>query len=277
MDSEDTSSPAQRTRHLLLVAYDGSAYSGFQQQQNAPSIAGHLDDALRQIDPEASKVLGSSRTDAGVHARLQPVTFDTSRKIRSRGWVLALTGLLPRNIAVLRASEVDLDFDPRKKPLWKVYRYRILRSPVEDPFLAHHAWRLGEKLDQRLMEQEARSLVGTFDFKAFRSSKDPRLDTVRTLTEVRISEATDDPRCLDLWVRGDRFLYNMVRIIAGTIVDVGRGRLPPGAALSALTGGSRLTLGMTAPARGLSLEHVELPDWGRDPWPETIPSFRPRS
>lgn len=257
----------------MLIAYDGSRYSGFQQQLNAPSIAGELDSALKQIDPNASRTLGSSRTDAGVHARLQPVTFDTVRRIRSRGWVLALSGLLPRNIAVLRSSEVDLDFDPRKRPLWKIYRYRILRSPVEDPFLSDHAWRIGENLDQDLMAEEARSIVGTFDFRAFRSAKDPRLDTVRTLLDVRVSSVADDPRCLDLWVQGDRFLYNMVRIIAGTIVDVGRGRLAPGAAKRALLGGDREELGMTAPARGLSLEHVELSDWGRDPWPEMVPSW----
>jgi tRNA pseudouridine38-40 synthase len=187
--------------------------------------------------------------------------------------VLGLSSFLPRNIAVLRSSEVGLDFDPRKRPLWKIYRYRVLRSPVEDPFLSDHAWRIGEKLDQSLMEAEARTLIGTFDFQAFRSAKDPRLNTVRTLSEVRVSNATDDPRCLDLWVQGDRFLYNMVRIIAGTLVDVGRGRLAPGSAQKALLGGDREQLGMTAPARGLSLEHVELPDWGQEPWPETVPAW----
>lgn len=262
-----------RSRRLLLVAYDGSQYSGFQQQENAPSIAGQIDEAVRQMDPDASRALGASRTDAGVHARLQPVTFDTTRQIRSRGWVLGLSSFLPRNIAVLRSSEVDLDFDPRRRPLWKIYRYRILRSPVEDPFLSDHAWRIGEKLDQDLMAREAESLVGTFDFQAFRSAKDPRLDTVRTLADVRISEDASDPRCLNLWVKGDRFLYNMVRIIAGTIVDVGRGRLASGAARRALSGGDREQLGMTAPARGLCLEHVELPEWGREPWPEAIPAW----
>jgi tRNA pseudouridine38-40 synthase len=264
----ESESDERRTRRLLIVAYNGAPWSGFQQQANAPSVAGALDEAIRRIDPGASKVLGSSRTDAGVHARFQPVTFDTTRTIASRGWLLALTSHLPRSIAVLRTSEVSRDFDPRTRPLWKEYRYTLLRSAVEDPFLTERAWRIGHPLDLDLMRREAESLVGEHDFAAFRSSADPRTTTVRHLARVAVEESQADPRLVEIVVRGNRFLYNMVRIIAGTLVDVGRGHLAPGAVERALESKNRLQLGMTAPARGLCLCHVELPDWGQAPWPE---------
>jgi tRNA pseudouridine38-40 synthase len=262
----DTGDPL-RTRRLLLVAYDGYGFNGFQQQINGITIADHLDEAVRSLDPGASRILGSSRTDAGVHARLQPVTFDTTRTISSRGWVLALKHRLPPTITVLRASEVNLDFDPRKKPLWKVYRYRVLQSPVDDPFLYQRAFRVRDELDVSRMQRAAEALVGEHDFAAFRSSKDPRTTTVRKLDRVDVDQAADDPRCLDITVQGDRFLYNMVRIIAGTLVDVGRGKIPEDATRRALASLERTDLGITAPAHGLCLEHVELPDWGKDPWP----------
>jgi tRNA pseudouridine38-40 synthase len=259
--------PLARSRRLLLVAYDGYQFKGFQQQENVETIAGHLDDAIRTIDPGATRTLGSSRTDAGVHARLQPVTFDTTRSIPSRGWVLALSERLPPTISVFRSSEVDTTFDPRKKPLWKVYRYRVLQSPVDDPFLYHRAFRVRDSLDVARMREAALPLVGEHDFAAFRSSKDPRTTTVRHLHRVDVEVRADDPRSIDIVVQGDRFLYNMVRIIAGTLVDVGRGKIPGDATRVALSSKSRFDLGMTAPAHGLCLEHVELPDWGRDPWP----------
>lgn len=264
---EPESAPRPRFRILLLIAYDGSHFSGFQQQNNAPSVATHLDLAIREIDPGASTVVGSSRTDAGVHARLQPVCFTTSQDIRSRGWVLALTSKLPPSISVLRAARVRLDFDPRKHSIWKRYRYQILLGQVEDPFLAGRAWRLGFPLNLERMQREAQSLEGEHDFAAFRSARDPRTSTVRNLRKVQLRLSPENPRCLWIDVEGDRFLYNMVRIIVGTLVDVGRGRIAEGAVHRALASKSRLDLGMTAPAAGLCLEHVELTEWGENPWP----------
>lgn len=266
--SAETHAPAEeRRRVLLLVAYDGASFSGFQQQANAPSIAGELDRAIHIIDPGASRVVGSSRTDAGVHARLQPVAFFTTKRIASRNWVLALTQHLPRSIAVLRAASVSSDFDPRKRPLWKRYRYCLRLSQVEDPFLAERSWRVGQPLDVPLMQKEARALVGEHDFAAFRSSSDARTTTVRRLHDVRVAFDPSDPCVLSVEVQGDRFLYNMVRIIVGTLVDVGRGRIQPGAVARALASKSRLDLGMTAPAAGLCLDHVELDSWGEEAWP----------
>jgi tRNA pseudouridine38-40 synthase len=263
--SAEESLPRQRI--LLLIAYDGSTYGGFQQQENRATIAGELEKAIWQIDPEAGRVIGSSRTDAGVHARSQPVSFTTTRVIRSRGWVHALMPYLPENIAVLYAAKVPDNFDPRRRPLWKRYAYRIFCSEVEDPFLRHRSWRVREPLSLERMRDEARTLVGEHDFAAFRSSKDHRTTTVRHLREVTVNTAADDSRCIEIQVAGDRFMYNMVRIIVGTLVDVGRGKLPPGAMARALASQSRFDLGMTAPPFGLCLDHVELDSFGDEGWP----------
>lgn len=260
--------PGFQARVLLILAYDGAPFSGFAQQTNAPSVASTLDAAIRTIDPRATRVVGASRTDGGVHARLQPVAFTSQKNIPSRGWVLALTQRLPPSISVVRAAVADLAFDPRRHALWKRYRYRILSSQVEDPFLTSRAWRVGQPIDLGLMREESSSLVGQHDFAAFRSVEDRRLTTVRHLHSVRVETSALDPRCIDIEVTGDRFLYNMVRIIAGTLVDVGRGRLARGAVSRALLSKQRADLGMTAPASGLCLEHVELDTWGRDAWPD---------
>lgn len=253
---------------LLLLAYDGTDYSGFALQNNAPTISGALRNALVSIDPNVGPITGSSRTDAGVHARNQPVSFTTEKPIKSRGWVLALNQRLPDSICVTYAADVDLDFDPRKAPLFKRYRYRLFSSQVEDPFICRQSWRIGQPLDLGLMRDEARHLLGEHDFRAFRSTDDVRTDTIRTLFRVDLRVDPEDPRCIDVIVEGNRFMYNMVRIIAGTLVDVGRGRVAPGTTLRALASGDRTQLGMTAPSHGLMLEHVELANWGWDGWPE---------
>lgn len=252
---------------LLTVAYDGQRYCGFVRQSNGPSVAEELDRAVGAVDPAATLVKGASRTDAGVHARAQAVSFSTRRIIAARGWVLALNQRLPQDIAVVRAAQVPLGYDARRHALWKRYRYLLHLAPVSDPFLAGRAWRIGYRLDLERMAREGQSLVGTHDFAAFRSSADRRETTVRELTEVTIRPSDQGPRCLEIVVTGNRFLHNMVRIIIGTLVDVGRGHLAAGAMQRALLSGRREDLGMTAPASGLYLEHLELDERGSDAWP----------
>lgn len=254
-------------RVLLLVSYDGRNYSGIARQDNAPTVGGTLDAIVREIDPDASFITASSRTDRGVHAERQPVSFTTTKALTTRGWVLAIGQRLPADISVMRASFVPLDFDPRRQAIWKRYEYRVFRSPVDDPFVSPFAWRVGDELDLSLMQAEAESILGEHDFAAFRHIDDCRTETVRRLDVVRVEPEVPDPRCLKLTVQGNRFMYNMVRIIAGTLVDVGRGRKPPGAARRALESHDRRDLGMTAPAHGLRLVHVELGSWGDDAWP----------
>lgn len=258
---------------LLTVAYDGARYCGFVRQSNGPSVAEELDRAIQSVDPLATPVKGASRTDAGVHARAQAVSFSTQRTLSSRGWVMALNQKLPRDISVLRAAHVPVGYDVRPHALWKRYRYLVHLAPVFDPFFAARAWRIGYDLSLPAMQREADALLGRHDFAAFRSAADARTNTERELTEVslRLTAGSTLPvassALLEIVVAGNRFLHNMVRIIVGTLVDVGRGHLAPGAMERALRSGSRADLGMTAPAEGLCLEHIELDDFGRDGWP----------
>jgi tRNA pseudouridine38-40 synthase len=253
---------------LLTVAYDGQDFHGLARQPGLRTVAGTLDAAVRAIDPDASLVRALSRTDAGVHARAQTLAFDTRRSIPSRGWALALNRHLPSSLAVVRASAVPAGFDPRDHVLTKTYSYLLFPSPVRDPFLCGRAWRIGEPLDVESMREELGPLLGTHDFAAFRNAADERLSTECRIARTELRTCPRDARCLEVVVEGNRFLYRMVRIIVGTVVDVGRRRLAPNHVKNALTGGSRASLGMTAPPDGLYLDNVALDDCGQDPWPE---------
>lgn len=254
---------------LCTVAYDGRPFAGFARQPSARTIAGELDGAVRAIDPNASLVRGSSRTDAGVHALAQRVAFDTAFDIPPRGWVSAIAAELPREIAIVHAARVDAGFEPRHHARKKTYRYVVLESVVRDPFLEGRAWRLPDRLNHETMQKEARALVGRHDFAAFRSTADTREDSVRQLFRIEVRSDSRDPRATLIEVEGDRFMHRMVRIIAGMLVDVGRGRLEPGAAERALASRDRRDLGITAPPDGLYLIASALDDEGQDGWPET--------
>jgi tRNA pseudouridine38-40 synthase len=252
---------------LLKLAYDGSAYSGLAIQDNANTVAGELLKAIRTLDPEAGSLRVCSRTDAGVHARGQYVVFDTNQFITNRGWVLGLGGLLPPDIAVLSAASVPPAYLPSNHARSKTYTYWVLQGTIRDPFLDQRSWRVFERLNHLRMREEAALLLGTHDFRAFRGRNDFRTQTIRTLSDVRIIPEAAPSRVLKLSVTGNAFMYNMVRIIAGTLVDVGRGRLAPGAVARAIQSGNRLDLGMTAPAAGLYLDHIDLDDTGTNEWP----------
>lgn len=250
---------------MLTVAYDGCSYAGFARQRNAPTIAGRLEQAVRQLDSSATEVRGASRTDAGVHARGQVAAFDTDRDIEPRGWVLGLAAHLPPTIAVTAAGVAPAGYEPSKEATLKQYRYDLLRSSVRDPFAVGKAWRIAEWIDASLVRAELDTIVGEHDFAAFRSSVDERIDTVRRIRRAELVET--GPRRCTVVVEGEAFLHRMVRIIVGTAVDVGRGRRKPGAAARALESKQRDDLGMTAPPDGLRLEWIQL---GTEPdrvWP----------
>jgi tRNA pseudouridine38-40 synthase len=252
---------------LLTLAYDGSKFSGFAAQSNARTVASVLRHAITTLDPAAGPLRVASRTDAGVHARAQVACFDTEQPIESRGWLLGLSGHLPPEVAVQRVARVSPGFNPSQAALFKTYHYWILRGTVRDAFLAGRAWRIHERLDLERMQAEASLLLGTHDFSAFRGSADRRQNAVRNITRAQFCPIPDQPRCLRFEIRGDRFLYHMVRIITGTLIDVGRGSLEPGAVSRAFASLERTDLGMTAPPDGLYLEGVELSDWGHAEWP----------
>jgi tRNA pseudouridine38-40 synthase len=252
---------------LLRVAYDGTAFHGWASQKNARTVEDTVRGAVLAMDPRASMLRGTSRTDAGVHAEGQLVAFDVTRDIVARGWVLGMNQHLPEDVAVRAAWPVAPGYSPRFAAVGKRYRYRVLVDDVRDPSWRTRAWRISS-LDREAMAHEAESALGTHDFAAFRGASDERTNTVRTLTRIAI-EPEADPRIVAVVVEGNAFLYNMVRILAGTLVDVGRGRLAPGAVGRALETRDRGTAGITAPAHGLTLESVDvaLPPEAGDRWP----------
>jgi tRNA pseudouridine38-40 synthase len=267
---QNQAAPPNRAGILFTVAYDGGPFSGFAPQPAQRTIAGELLGALQAVDPSIREIRGASRTDAGVHALGQRVAFDPGKDIPPRGWALAANRHLPREIAVQRAAFVPRGFTPRFANRGKRYRYLLLRSPVRDPFLDGRVWRAeGIEGDEALARArlEAASAVGTHDFSAFRSSSDPRENTVRTLQQVTVEIDPADPRLVRVEVEGDAFMHNMVRILVGTIVDVARKRLAPGAIARALASHERTDAGITAPPDGLYLVHVALSDEGSEGWP----------
>jgi tRNA pseudouridine38-40 synthase len=252
---------------LLQVAYDGTAFHGWARQAGARTVEETLRGAVLAIDARAGALRGASRTDAGVHAEGQLVAFDTAMQVPARGWVLGLNQQLPDDVAVRSARAVPPGFCPRLAARGKRYRYRVLVDPVRDPLWRTRAWRLPQ-LDVDAMACEADAARGTHDFASFRSAGDERATTVRTLTRVEV-EREADPRVVAVVVEGDAFLYNMVRILVGTMADVARGRLPAGAMARALEVRDRRAAGTTAPAHGLVLERVQVdvPAEAGEPWP----------
>lgn len=252
---------------LLTLAYDGAPFCGYAKQKNGRTVAGELEGAIATVDPKASSTRGVSRTDAGVHAHGQLVAFDSSKDIDPRGWVLALNRELPRQIAVVGAARTPAGFEPRRRVISKTYVYRILESRTRDPLIDQFAWRVPYRLNQLLMREAAARLQGEHDFGAFRGSADTREETVRHIFRIGLGPAANDSRISELTVTGNKFLYNMLRIIAGTLVDIGRGHLPPDTFTRALASGLRKDLGITAPPEGLVLEKIELSEAGTDHWP----------
>lgn len=254
---------------LLEVAYDGTAFKGWAAQRGERTVEDTLRGAIATLDPRASAPRGTSRTDAGVHAERQMVAFDASLAIPPRGWVLALNQHLPDDVCVRSARSIHAEYNPRFASRGKQYRYRLLLDRVRDPLERHRAWRIGWPLDVEKMRREAAAIVGTHDFAGFRSSHDAREVTVRTLTRAAIEPLGG--RILSIAIAGNAFLYNMVRILVGTLVDVGRGHMDEGTIARALAAsdGDRRRAGMTAPAHGLTLESVdlELPSETGTPWP----------
>jgi tRNA pseudouridine38-40 synthase len=252
---------------LLEVAYDGTEFHGWAAQSGVRTVEDTLRGAVLALDPTASRLRGTSRTDAGVHAEGQLVAFDAERDIPARGWTLGLNQHLPEDVAVRAARAIPTGFSPRFASRGKRYRYRVMADPVRDPRWRTRAWRVSE-VDPVAMAREGEAAVGTHDFAAFRSAGDERATTVRTLTRVAVEQGPD-PRSLSVVVEGDAFLYNMVRILVGTMVDAGRGRLRPGAVARALETRERRVAGITAPAHGLVLEqvHLDLPEGAGERWP----------
>ena len=240
-------------RLLLTLEYDGTPYSGWQRQLNGPSVQEELEKALQRLTKEPITVTGASRTDAGVHALGQRAHFDTLSRIPDDKWPFALNTLLPRDIRVLESQPVGEEFHARFDARGKEYGYLMLNRRHPSALLKDRCAHVPLPLDADSMRRAADTLVGTHDFAAFEASGGTAKTTVRTINAVGLERRGDEVRLL---IRGNAFLYNMVRIIAGTLILIGQGKLPEDSFTQAIEKKDRLLLGPTAPAQGLTLNKV---------------------
>ncbi len=264
----------------LIVAYDGTAFHGWARQPGQRTVQGALEAAVQTMAGHPVVCRGAGRTDRGVHALGQVVAFESARDIPPRGWLRGLNQVLPDDVSVRASAACEPGYDPRFDAIDKTYRYRLLVDDERDPLLRHRVWRLPpsswhperartperptDALDLRAMQDAARRLLGTHDFRAFRAADDTREQTTRTLDRLEIQPGwADDPRQIAVTVRGTAFMKNMVRILVGTLLDVARGRRTSDE-VAALLGphARREAAGPTAPPEGLTLVEVRL---GRGP------------
>jgi tRNA pseudouridine38-40 synthase len=237
-------------RVLLVVAYDGTNYHGWQLQPNVVTIESVLNDALSALFKEDIKVIGASRTDTGVHALGNIAVFDTEARMPAEKIAYALNQRLPEDIRIQSSREVAPDFHPRRQDSQKTYEYRILNSEFPLPTQRLYSYFTYVPLDIGLMQEAADYLVGEHDFKSFCSVNTMAETTVRTIYDITV---TKEGNMISIKVTGSGFLYNMVRIIAGTLMEAGKGRLSPDKIPEILEALDRTKAGPTAPACGLTL------------------------
>ena len=241
-------------RIRLTVAYDGTNYCGFQLQNNGPTIEGELHTALTAILGHDVKLISASRTDAGVHSMGNVAVFDTDSRIPAEKFAYALNSHLPADIVVRKTDEVSADWHPRRQSSRKTYEYRILNAEFPDPLRRLDHYHYHHPLNLTAMQRAAKCLEGTHDFASFASAHRTVETTVRTLYALSVIQ-TDD--VITIRACGSGFLYNMVRIIAGTLILAGAGCLDPDAIPGILTARDRAAAGPTAPAHGLTMIGIE--------------------
>ena len=237
----------------LVIEYDGTGYVGWQLQPNGLSVQEVMEGGLAKLLKEPVRLRSSGRTDAGVHARGMVAAFTTTKTIPLRAFVDGLNSLLPPDIAVREAGEAEEGFDPRREARGKHYRYTIRNAPRRSPLSRLYAWHLREPLDLDAMRAAAAFFVGEHDFAAFRTTGCAARSTVRRIDAVAIERQGN---VVTIDVHGSGFLKNMVRIMVGTLVEVGLGKREPQAIVRLLTGATSGSAGATAPAHGLCLMEV---------------------
>ncbi len=238
----------------LLLEYDGTEYHGWQRQRGQVSIQEVLEDSLQRLTGEEVRLIGSGRTDAGVHALGQVANFHTGSRIPLRAFREGLNSLLPRDIAVLEALVAPPAFHARKSARHKTYEYCLLQRPVRSPLNQRYAWWLAAPLDFSAMEAAAAALPGKHDFSAFRASGSGNLNPVRQVLEA--AWRTDPRGRLRFSITATGFLRGMVRSLVGTMVEIGKGKDKPEKIKALLANGQRRLAGPTAPPQGLFLVEV---------------------
>ncbi len=244
-------------RVMLIVAYDGTYYCGWQIQPNGITVEEILNTHLSDLLNEPIAVTGASRTDSGVHALGNVAVFDTDTRIPGEKISYALNQRLPKDIVIQNSREVPPDFHPRYCNSTKTYQYRILNSRFPLPTQRLYSHFVYYPLDTIAMSEAAGYLTGEHDFKSFCSTRTKVTDTVRRIYDLKVERTGE---MISITISGNGFLYNMVRIIVGTLIKVGLGVYPPGHVKEILDKKDRLAAGPKAPARGLTLLHIEYPD-----------------
>lgn len=242
---------------MLTVEYDGTGYAGWQRQLNGLAVQQVLEEALQRATGERITVTGASRTDAGVHALGQAVHFDTCSSIPPEKFPFVLNTMLPRDVRVLSGRQVPPDFHARFMTCGKQYTYRIINSRHGSAIRRNTHAHVPIPLDMAPMALAAQTLLGRHDFAAFQASGGTAKTTLRTIHSAQLTRQGDE---ITLTIEGDAFLYNMVRIIAGTLIEIGQHRRGEDAFTRAIASGSRLDLGVTAPPHGLELTRVDYPE-----------------
>jgi len=241
----------------LTLAYDGTAYGGWQRQVNSVSIQGVLETTFRRVTGEVVSITASGRTDAGVHALGQVASCSTRSAIAPEALRRAMNAYLPDDICILQVDEAPANFHAIRDAVSKRYCYRLRTGQNRDVFARNFVWQSWHELDDELMRQAIPYLIGRHDFRSFQTSGSTRKTTIRTISALTLEGADSEfGQQLTLEIEADGFLYNMVRNIVGTLVEVGRKKHPPEWVHEVLQARDRRRAGPMAPARGLVLMHV---------------------
>lgn len=241
-------------RYKCIISYDGTLFAGYQVQPDKRTVQSEIEKALGSMHKgEEIKVSASGRTDARVHAKGQVIHFDSSYSLPAENWEKAMNALLPEDIVVISIEEAAADFHARFDAAGKEYRYKISRSKKRDPFQRNYSYHFPFELDRQAMEAAIPMLLGTHDFTSFCSAKTDVVDKIRTLREIELLE--EDGMLLFRFV-GSGFLYNMVRILVGTLLDIGTGKKNPEDITEILQKKDRSFAGKTVPGQGLYLWKV---------------------
>jgi tRNA pseudouridine38-40 synthase len=242
------------TTFKVVIEYDGTHYSGWQRQLNAPTIQATVEDALAAIAQTRLAVVGAGRTDAGVHALGQVASFRTDRGLSQREWLRALNARLPADISALSVEEVPDDFHARYSASGKLYEYHLLNRSERAPLLRERAWMLYQSLDLAAMTDAAGCLIGAHDFSSFETGPTDNENPQCRLEQLDLRREGD---LIVLAFYADRFLKQMVRSIVGTLVEIGQGKRSAADMRTVLAGRSRTAAGRTAPPHGLYLVRVD--------------------
>ncbi len=247
-------------RYRITVAYDGTNYHGWQEQAGAVTIESVLNETLSRVLGEDIHVMGASRTDAGVHAYGNVAVFDSETTIPGDRISYAVNPHLPEDIRIMRSEETDPDFHPRYAACRKTYAYHIYNGRIPNPARRLYSCQVPVPLDLGAMQEAGKYMEGTYDFKCFCAAGAQVKTTVRTVNEVRVirnTAADGEGEEITVFVTGEGFLYNMVRIMVGTLIKVGRHVYPPSHVEEIIASRDRTLAGDTAPAKGLFLQKIE--------------------